>query len=58
MTKYSTKMLHHDIELINNRIKTENNNFYNLTREQRLKITISWQTSQKSNWRPNCCLSE
>lgn len=47
MTKYSTKMLHHDIELINNRIRTENNNPYNLIREQRSKITISWQTSPK-----------
>lgn len=48
MTKYSTKMLHRDIKLINNRIKTENNNFYNLTREERSKITISWHTSPKT----------
>lgn len=47
MTKYSTKMLHRDIKLINDRIKTENNNPYNLTREQRSKITISWQASPR-----------
>lgn len=48
MAKYSTKMLHRDIKLINDRINGKSNNIYQLTKEQRPTITISWQANPKA----------
>lgn len=44
--QYSTKKLHHDIDVINDRIKRKDNNPYNLTRHQ--SIEIQWQNNPKA----------